>query len=82
MSLGASALFVFDLALTGVLITAGVQLGRLYRHFRPAGGSDGGPPRRYGPPRPPRPGSRPVRRPAGRRGHTPASGAAASRSRR
>jgi len=83
MSLGASALFVFDLALTAVVITAGVQLGRLYRHFRPADGSDGGgPPWRYGPQRPPDPGSRPVRRPAGRRGHKPVSGAAASRSRR
>jgi len=83
MSLGASALFVFDLALTGVVITAGVQLGRLYRHFRPAGGSgDGGAPWTYSPRRPPGPDTRPVRRPAGRQGHTPASGATAPRSRR
>src|SRR5690242_21704601 len=76
MSLGASALFVFDLALTAVVITAGVQLGRLYRHFRPAGGSgDGGAPWTYSPRRPPGPETRPVRRPAGRRGPTPAGGA-------
>jgi len=71
MSLGASALFVFDLALTGVVITAGVQLGRLYRHFRPTGGSDGGPQWRYGPQRPPGPDARPVRRPATTRGRKP-----------
>lgn len=82
MSLGASALFVFDLALTGLVITVGVQLGRLYRHFRPAGGSDGGPPWRYAPQRPPGPDTRPVRRPAATRGRKPVSGAAAFRSRR
>jgi len=36
----ASLLFTFDLVATGVVITVGVQLGRLYRRFRPAGGSD------------------------------------------
>jgi hypothetical protein len=38
----ASLIFTFDLVATGVVITVGVQLGRLYRRFRPAGGSDEG----------------------------------------